>query len=200
MEVFIAIVTAILLVLMGLSLYFINYRAFHAAEAVNDQATPETSLDSLVAHTEEAVSAFPPLAVFPRRLSLRQTGALWGALSREDKARALDLAKQEGKKAIESEPKNPKLYTELATVYQRAAELDSANIGIARNYVTKAEELGPQHFWVQHLIGNQQLLEGDFAGVIETADEFERLNPKVGWLFRHVRNRAEQALQEAKER
>ena len=89
MEVFIAIVTAILLVLMGLSLYFINYRAFHAAEAVNDQATPETSLDSLVAHTEEAVSAFPPLAVFPRRLSLRQTGALWGALSREDKARAL---------------------------------------------------------------------------------------------------------------
>ncbi len=197
-EVFIALASTILLVLMVLSLYFLNYRAFRAGEGVKSLATRAESLDSLLAHSKEAIDTFPPLATFPRRLTLSNTGILWESLTREEKIGAQDLAIKEGERAIQSEPKNPKLYTDLAKIYQLAAQLDPAYVEVARGYVTEAQKFGPQHAWVHQLVANQKLLEGDFDGALQVVDDYMRINRPMENLLGGLKIRIQSAIDEAK--
>ena len=192
------LIAALLLALLSLSIYFLNIRPFDAAQATYHLANPQRDLDGLLSKAQESSRNFSPLATLSSQMLMQQSLGLWDGLSSEDRVRAFTLAEEEGKRAIQREPRNPKLYLAMARVYQAARHLDPTHLGLARQYTEKADQFAPQHTQIQHLVATQKLLQGDTKGALQTIDEHLRLNSEMEPVFRTLREVAEAVLREEK--
>ena len=190
------LVAALMLVLLGLSIYSLNIRPLLAAKATYHLANPQRGLDGLLSKARESSSNFSPLSTLSTQMLMQQSLGRWDGLSSEDRIRAFTLAEEEGKRAVQREPRNPKLYLAMARVYQAARRLDPTHLGLARQYTEKADQFAPQHTQIQHLVATQKLLQGDTKEALQTIEKHLRLNPGMEQVFRTLREVAEDVLRE----
>ena len=200
---------AVIITLLGVSIYMLNYRPFRAAQAVYALSTPLGEIrdsrdlrpiEDVLSKTLESASYFSPLSTLPARMMIQQVLGHYDSLSMEKWAEAFPVAVEQGKLAIEREPRNPKLYMAVARVYQTGRHLNPTHLGMAKYYVEMANKFAPQHPDVQHLVATQQLLQGDAEGALLTMDRSVSLNPGMEIVYRSLREFVEEVLSEQRDK
>ena len=151
-------VIAVVLVLVGLSVYFLNYRPYTAAKVIVETANPNITWDERLGFFERSIDSFPVLANYPRLIMFSMLYANLDALG-EDRAMALAFAEDEALRAIEAEPRGWRVYATLARLYQKAALQDPKFKERADSYLDKAAELAPNTIEVTSLRAELQALE-----------------------------------------
>lgn len=154
----IASLTGVILVLtlVIFSLYFVNYRAYNAANAILQINRPTNNLDQTIGYFEESIYSFQPLANYPRLILFSNLATNWDILNEGQARELLLLVEREALFAIESEPENWRIHVELARVYQKAATLNPAYQVLSDSYLNKAIELAPAQSEVLELILNPE--------------------------------------------
>ncbi len=133
-----ATISVVVVALAALSLYFTVFRAYSMAASFPVQGQ---TLDGYYKDAKASFAQFPPLATLPRVFLLDTLAANWQAGKG-----SLDLLNQvvaEGEIAIDSEPKNARIYISLANLVQAAAPQNTELLKESRKLVDKARELGP---------------------------------------------------------
>ena len=148
----------VVLALVVLGVYFLNYRPYKAAKAVLETQQART-WDEVLVRFDDAIDTFPPLANYPRFILLTTATRNWENLTEEEQRATLAMAEREAGYAFKSEPEGWRIYASLAGLYQRASSLDSKYLEEARVYVKKVTELAPETAAVLALQAQQQLVE-----------------------------------------
>ena len=118
-------------------------RAIYSAGAELYRA--ETS-GQFMAHLENAVTRFEPLANFPRTVLFNNLAVNWEVLRRNQSAEALRLlawADVEAGAAVAAEPANWQIHHALARMYRAAASTEPGYAGLARRHLERSLELAP---------------------------------------------------------
>ena len=175
------------------SLYFLSYRPYHAANNVLGAFRPNVSWSERFDLYDESIHAFPPLANY-FRISLFQAIANgWGSLSEEETKAALALTDAEGQDAIDGEPEEWRVYFMQAVVNQLASSRSPEALARSRELVDTAVELAPMRVEVNRLLVRHLLIERDLAGAKEALDSYLSLNPNAERHFAPLRSQIESA-------
>ena len=161
---------ALVLLLVPLSIYAVNYRPFVAAIAVV-QTDNAGTWDEARDRFERSIDSFPPLANYPRRFLFEAVARNWDGLSEEQAQGAISLVEEEGRRALEAEPRGWMQYVRLTNVYQKASSIDPRYLERARQYLDKAAELAPETLQVALLQEQQQRLEKGELGSREASGQ-----------------------------
>ena len=163
---------AVVLVLVSVGVYFLNYRPYIAARVVVRTADPSLSWDERFALFERSVGSFGPLANYPRLIMFGLLTSNWGTLSRpEEVDAALATLEREGARALDAEPEGWRINVALAQVYQSASFGDPELLSQARSYVDRATTLAPETLEVTALRQRQRLVERQLGSTQSEKDE-----------------------------
>ena len=170
-----AMIVAGLLVVF--SLYFTTYRPYVAATTVLSAFRGDIPWSERLDLYEESISAFPPLANYFRVAMFNRIALDWANMSDEEASAAIELASEEGVRAIETEPEEWRSYLALAVLYQQALPRLPGLLGEARFLVDEAVKLAPIRVEVNKLLVRQYIVEGDLDGAVQAIDAYLKLNP-----------------------
>ena len=148
--------------LVALSLvvvYFVNYGAYRGATTVIETTRPSISWTQRLGHFRDSIDSFPPLANYPRLILLNMVADNWHTLTAEDARKALVMAENEVRRAIEVEPESWRIRNAMTRLHQRASAQDPAYIESARFHLDRASELAPETREVRRLQEVQEALE-----------------------------------------
>ncbi|MBI4199367.1 MAG: O-antigen ligase family protein [Chloroflexi bacterium] len=182
-------VAAALFLLLGFSLYFLNYRPYRAARLF---PVGGVTLDQFVKRAQDSFRAFPPLATLPRQVLLDTLGEHWR--ERVSPAAApglLDLAQTEALGAIRGEPQNPRLYLALAHLYDQAAAAAPVYLQQAEEYLDKGQALAPQALETQRVLVEHKLLAKEYDAALSIINSYVGAYPQVSTYFNTFRAVAE---------
>ena len=155
--------TAVLVVLVGTTLYMGNVRLYQAASELNSAVAKRgPTWPQRLDHFDRSTGLFPPLANYTRQYMFISLNSGWDALVNAGvAARAIDMADRAAAEIEASEPEWWEVYVSLALVYQNAASLDPTYAEAARAYAETAERLAPETPGVVEIKARQEKLEGD---------------------------------------
>ena len=159
-----ALVLAVTVVVV-MSIFFLNYSPYKGAQAVVQSSNPALSWEQQVALNLDAFDEFPPLANDPRLRMFSRVFSSWANLSEGDKVEALEMVDRESAAAIDKEPRAWRMYAVLASIYQRAADLDTSNLDRSKGYLARAFDLAPEPIAMSGIIQRQLYVE-QFYGVV----------------------------------
>ena len=128
-----------------------NKAIYSSAQAVKaayaSAADPAGLPDRTRIRIERAISGFEPLANYPRRVLFRYAAERWTRLRaghRDEAGRLLAMVDAEAAAAVESEPRNWWIYTELVPFYAAVAATDPEYGDTAERYFDRVLELAPR--------------------------------------------------------
>ena len=171
------LLTLVALILVSLSIYFLNVRAYNAASALLKVTSSSNSVERALEYFDESISSFGQLANYPRLILFRSLTDNWAALSPREVELALKMIEVEAREAISTEPENWSMYVELAQLYQQASSRDPQYLERAQSYVETAIELAPQRIEVYKARARQHLAEGNISAAKATVSEFLDIAP-----------------------
>ena len=179
-------------VLLGLSLYFMNYRPYAAARSFLAFFQGQETQDQYLAMVQRSIKTFPGLATLPRQVFFELTVFQWQSLSSEERERALDVLVPEAFRAFEAEPRNARLLMSALPVFQAA----SSPQGLERvePLVQRLKELAPLRVQTHQRLATQEFLKGNYRAAIQIIEDFEALAPETEPLFLELKKAAQEAL------
>ncbi|MCH8346609.1 MAG: O-antigen ligase family protein, partial [Chloroflexi bacterium] len=107
-----------MLALLGLSLYYMNYRAFAAQNTFRDSFAV-APLSRQLELAQRSYREAPGLATASRQVHVTWLASRWDTFDLEDKERALQFVVQEGFKAREAEPQSHTLHRNYIVFFQK---------------------------------------------------------------------------------
>ena len=171
------------LVVMGVvvvgMIYVVNGGPYRGSTEILKSLNQEISWTERVKIYDDTISAFPPLANYPRIISLNQLTSNWSQLTEEETRLALELVKKEEIAGLKAEPEEWRLYLALAALYRRSASVDAASASKARELVEQALRLAPLRIEVHQNLVEQHLLEGNGPGAQGVIDDYLAVNPSA---------------------
>ena len=178
-----AVATALLTVMV----YFMNLGPYAGSRAIIETVDRSLTWDERLEIYDEAITAFEPLANYPRLVMFNQLAVQWRTLNGEQARKAIEAANREGLAAMESEPEEWRIYDTLAGLYQRVAASDADYAARARLMVNAAQELAPERIEIQRLLARQYILEKEYEKAHESLDRFEEKYPEAAPHFEALR-------------
>ena len=155
------VITGVVLVLLGLVVYSLNFRAYSAATEILEVRNPFITWDQRLDHFDQSIDSFPPLANYPRLIMFKMVSENFQRLTPAEAQRALASAEAEARRAIATEPQQWRIYSHLALLYQNAAIVDPKYLEVARSYLDRATELAPETESTLTAVARQKALEAD---------------------------------------
>ena len=159
-----ATIAVIVIVVIGVSIFYLNIKPFNAATAIVQINTPNITWEQRFGFFEESIDEFPALANYPRLVLLSQVSNNFGSLSPKEFSAGLALIEKEGAQGLAEEPENWRLHAELAHFYQVAAQANVSLLDKSKVHVEEAYKLAPQTIEVNAIREEQERLEGIVAG------------------------------------
>ena len=184
-----AIVLVIMLV--GGSLYFLNYLPYRAAQIYPLQGT---SLEQFLAQAQRSFQTFPPLATLGRQVLFDTLSEHWEDRNESAESLLLDQLQLEGEAALKSEPQNARLYLGLARVYQRAGTSQEAYLPVAKSYVGNAQRLAPSLLESTKVFIAQEVAEGKYGEALRAIQEYASSDPAISLALSLLRDKAQAGL------
>ena len=162
------VVVAVVAVTVIASVFLLNRGVFNGAKSVALSSNPSIAWEQRIALYQEAFDHFPALANDPRLRMFSAVFSNWANLSEEQKVEALAVVKRESELALEQEPRAWRMYAVLASIHQRAAELDPSNLERAKEYLGQAFRFAPEPITISGLIQRQLAVEAHFNSLRAT--------------------------------
>ncbi len=159
-----ATIAVIVIVVIGVSIFYLNMKPFNAATAIVQTSAPNITWEQRFGFFEESIDEFPALANYPRLLLLSQVSNNFGSLSPKEFSAGLALIEKEGAQGLAEEPENWRLHVALAHFYQVAAQADVSLLDKSKVHVEEADKLAPRTIEVNAIRDEQERLEGIVAG------------------------------------
>ncbi|MCH7744888.1 MAG: O-antigen ligase family protein, partial [Chloroflexi bacterium] len=179
--------------IVGLSVFFFNYRPYSAAAYVVDTNSVALTWQQRLGFFDKSIDSFRPLANYPRLILFIALKENWDTLTVSEATEAMAMVEIEAKEAIESEPQNWRIYVALGSLYQSATSLDTRYLDVAESYIGIAGELAPGRFEVYELRARQLLANKKYSEAQATIAEFLELNPRAEFRFSRLLDEIEQA-------
>jgi len=159
-----ATIAVIVIVVIGVSIFYLNMKPFNAATAIAQTNSPNITWEQRFGFFEESIDEFPALANYPRLLLLSQVSNNFGSLSPKEFSAGLALIEKEGAQGLAEEPENWRLHVALAHFYQVAAQANVSLLDKSKVHVEEADKLAPRTIEVNAIRDEQERLEGIVAG------------------------------------
>ena len=188
--------TAVVAILLGLSLYLLNYRPLQAASIFGDAHLNPHTLSERVILAEASFDTFPYLANLPRRLLFEQLIEEWDSYSHEERGLALAITTREVDRALTADPSDPQLLGR-ALVLLQTMEQSPQHIEQLEPMLENLVKLAPGRVLTIQVLANQSLVKGDYAAAMRTIEEFEARAPWTERYFRTLKQSAQEGLSTA---
>ena len=160
-------------------IYVVNGGPYRGSTEILKSLNEEITWTERVQIYQDTVSAFPPLANYPRIISLNQLTQNWSQLAEDEARIALEHVQKQEDAGLEAEPEEWRLYLALAALYRRSATLNAAYAVRARELVEEALNLAPLRIEVHQNLVEQNLLEGNGPGAQSVIDDYLGVNPSA---------------------
>ncbi|MCI0440785.1 MAG: O-antigen ligase family protein [Chloroflexi bacterium] len=156
--------------LVSLSVYFLNYRPYHAARTMVQVIAPAITWEQRIGYFEEAMESFDPLANYVRQMFFSTVADNWELFAEREATMALAIADEQAPRALAAEPHGWLIHAALARMYQKASTptlwgFSTANpdeyLARARLHADAARELAPKTRASSQALALQQALEGN---------------------------------------
>ncbi len=188
------VLTAMLLVALGLSIYAFNYRTYAGARDFRIIIEDEITVAERLEVARRGFDSAPGLAVHPRQYMIRQIAINWHTLNAEDRQLALDFFVIESEAAREAEPQSHRLERSFVLFRQSTAN-SSENLALAEPHLERLQELGPWRIDTFQHRAVQALLQRDPEKALEIIDEYIALAPKAASLFEELKAQLTRSVQ-----
>ena len=187
------IVSAALLVvaLTAVSIYFLNYRPFRAAQILPVQST---SMEQFFTDAQLSFKTFPPMTVLGRQILVDTLYEHWDLVGQDAEPLFLSQVQIEGQAAIELEPHNARLHIGLARLYQRASASNPGFLPIARRHVEAAQSLAPRLFDTVKVAFDQEIAEINYPEALTLVYSYTSSGPSLNPLLAPLEKEAQRGL------
>jgi O-antigen ligase len=186
------VASVVALLLLGFSLYFLNYRPYAAARSFRDALHPGPVAQQL-AQAQTSFSLFPPMATQLRQFTLEVLASRWPNLSAEERQQALAVVSQEAYRALQAEPRNFRVLRTI--IWLRQGSVTSPEEAAMIDPLLQAlQQVAPQRPETHWLLARQAVLKGNYREALEIAEAYEAHAPGTAHYFKEVRRLAEEQL------
>ena len=159
-----AAAVAIALIIALFAAYYLNYRAYAAANQALVILNYGRSWEERFAAMEHSAAWSRELANQSRRMMFQEINFRWHSMNPDQTELAIGLAERHGPTAVGVEPQEWRLYAWQADIYRRAPETTPERLGKARELIDQAAALAPTNVEVQRRLAAQYTAEGDWPG------------------------------------
>jgi O-antigen ligase len=180
------------LLLLGFSLYYLNYRPYAAARSFQDALNPGPVAQQLE-YAQTSFALFPPMATLPRQMTLEVLASRWANLSAEERQQALAVESQEGRRALQAEPSSFLVLRSIVSLRQSSAT-SPEEAAMIDPLVQILQQVAPGRPETHVFLARQALLKGNYREAIRIADAYEAHAAGTGWYFEEVKRTAEERL------
>ena len=129
--------------LVVLTVFFVNVRAWQASLAAGGAFAPSASVEAQASGLAGSIELFPGLANYPRVHLWSWARRNFDEMTDGQFDRTMSRLVDQGHSALRAEPENWRLHAELAQLYQAAARRDSGYLPDARGHVERVLRLAP---------------------------------------------------------
>ena len=186
-------VVAVVLALLGLSLYTFSYTPYAASRSFLDSLTESQSSQQQVQKGSEALDRFRPLARVPRMLLFQQVEGHWLELDAESRLAALQLLSRELERTLESGDEDYRfLLLTTSILQQQVRSLEDAER--LAPLLERVQELAPERVQTHQILVQQELIKGNYREGIRIAEAYVARAPGTERYFRGLTEAAKQAL------
>ena len=187
------LVAVALLVVLGLSIYVMNFRPYAASRDFRTTITADLAVGERLEVARRGFDSAPGLAVQPRQFMVRLLASNWHTFGAEERQLALDFFEAESEEAREAEPQSHRLERSFL-LFRQATASSREELALAEPHLERIQELGPWRADTYLHRTAQALLERDPEKALIIIDEYVALAPKAASLFDDLKAEAERLL------
>ena len=188
-------VIIVVVVFLAFSLYFLNYRPYHAADKFEDAYLRNVILSERLILAQESFDTFQPLSNNPRMNMFRILSSQWNNLGQEDRELVLEFIGAEADRGLKTEPGNARLLVTALPILQSVTsspeELDPL--------LERLREAAPERVYTHQRLAEQEIRKGNFQEAIRIAEVFEAQAPGTETFFAGIKRVASEALKAQQE-
>ncbi len=173
------IISIILFILLVLSIYFLNYRPFKAAQLFDQAFYSSGQLENSLNIAEKSNKTFPSMSTMPIRRLLAKGNSLWSEMNIEEKQLIINFVVKEGEKALKISPTNPRLIaTILPTLQDLAPSIKELNQ--LDPLLDKLKNNAPNRAYTIERLAYHELRKGNYHESLRMITEFKKKAPSDG--------------------
>ena len=181
--------------LLGMSLYFLNYRPYRAAQLFDQAFFGSGSLETRLMLAQKSFDTFPPLSTMPRRRLLTDLNTQWDEMSLEDRRLVVEFVIEEGERGLRSDPDNARLIAASLPVLQAIASfLGELQLDSLEPLLKRLQDLAPERGYTYERLAFQELQKDNYSEALRIVEEFEAIAPSEQSRFQFIREAAEEGL------
>ena len=187
-------ISAITMVFLLLSLYYLSYRPYVAAKMFMDAyGAPPKPLVERLSLAQESFDTFPPLASMPRRYLFQRLHTFGEAFSLEERQQTANFIIWEADRGMKDDPQNARLLAAALPLLQ-AVSFSQEELERLEPLLQRLKELAPQRVYTYQSLADQELRKGNYREAIQIAEAFEDLAPDTERQFESIKRVAEEGL------
>ncbi|MEE8443118.1 MAG: O-antigen ligase family protein [Dehalococcoidia bacterium] len=187
-----AVVVAVV-VLLGFSLYSLNYRPFLGARLFHQAYNGSGVLEDDLTLARRSFEAFPAMATKPRGFMLKRLNTQWNDMNLEQRRVALEFVYEQAEQILSTVPDNARLISNILPVLQSVAVSQERLEGL-EPLLQRLRQLAPERVYTYEALAVQELQKGNHREALRIVDEFEAIAPWAPDLLASVRRAAEEGL------
>ena len=187
------IISIILFILLVLSIYFLNYRPFKAAQLFDQAFYSSQQLENSLNIAERSNKTFPSMSTMPIRRLLAKGNSLWNDMSIEEKQLFINFVVNEGENALKISPNNPRL---IATILPTLQDLSPSikELNQLDPLLDKLKDAAPNRAYTIERLAYHELRKGNYQESLRLIWEFTEKAPSERPRFKYIESKAERAL------
>jgi len=180
-------------VILGISIYRLNYRPFVAARLFEQASNVSRTLEENVTLAQRSFVTLPAMATLLRRFMLKRLNIEWEDMTSAQRELVLEFVVKQSRDGLEADPNNSRLISNLLPVLQAVATSPERQQGL-EPLLRRLHEFAPEQVYTYEAQAVQEIQKGDYREALRIIDEFETLAPWAPDLLSSVRQAAEEGL------
>jgi O-antigen ligase len=187
------VLTAVLVVALGLSLYAFNLLPYRAAQSFGQTTLRGISHQERLERAQESFETFPPMANQTRRVMLLETLRNWQYLDDADRQRSSAFFGRELGIALAEDPRDaPMLIT--AILFIQSTVTSSEVLSRVNPMLSQLYQIAPDRAETHQLLAAQAVLEGKNSVAIQIATDYQARAPGTEIFFTRIEQVARENL------
>ena len=181
------------MVILGISIYTLNYRPFVAARLFEQASNVSRTLEEDMTLAQRSFDTLPAMATLLRRFMLKRLNIEWEDMTSAQRELVLEFVVKQSRDGLEADPNNSRLISNLLPVLQAVATSPERQQGL-EPLLRRLHEFAPEQVYTYEAQAVQEIQRGDYREALRIIDEFETLAPWAPDLLSSVRQAAEEGL------
>ena len=186
---------AVMLPLLGLSLYYLNYRPFLASQTFEATRDPQRTISERLTSAQTSFHTFPQLANVPRQLLIVGITKTWFKLAPTEKQQAAELIIREAELGLMQDPNNAPLLISMISFFHSTAQTTETVAQLAPA-LQQLQVIAPDRVETHQLVAQQLLLLGEYREAIHVSEAYEARAPGTEKYFVDIKSAAQWHLKE----